>query len=59
MAGDTTRSMNTTRSMPDRERIAQRAYELYVARGCGDGQADEDWYCAERELTTGRSREDA
>jgi hypothetical protein len=49
----------TKQSAPDRERVAQRAYELYVARGCADGRADDDWYCAERELTTGRSRGDA
>jgi hypothetical protein len=34
----------------DRERVAQRAYELYLARGCRDGQDVEDWLCAEREL---------
>jgi hypothetical protein len=34
----------------DRERVAQRAYELYLARGCADGQDVDDWLCAEREL---------
>ena len=39
-----------------RERIAARAYELYLARGGADGQADEDWFTAERELgKNGRS----
>ena len=28
----------------DRERIALRAYELYLERGRADGQAEEDWY---------------
>ena len=34
----------------DRERVARRAYELYLARGCGEGQELDDWLCAEREL---------
>jgi len=33
------------------ERIAARAYELYLARGGGDGQAWDDWLAAERELS--------
>lgn len=36
-------------STPDR--IAARAYELYLARGGEDGQAWDDWLAAERELT--------
>jgi hypothetical protein len=40
----------TTAATMDRERVAQRAYELYLARGCGDGQDVDDWLCAEREL---------
>ena len=44
MAGD------TTAAEPDRERVAMRAYELYLARGGADGQAEEDWFNAEREL---------
>jgi len=31
-------------------RIRQRAYELYVAGGCKDGHADEDWRLAEEEI---------
>ena len=50
MAGD------TSRPNADRERIQARAYELYLARGGSDGQADEDWFTAERELgNNGRS----
>jgi hypothetical protein len=30
-----------------------RAYELYMARGGGDGADLEDWLIAERELSTG------
>jgi hypothetical protein len=32
------------------ERIAARAYELYLARGGAHGQDWEDWLTAEREL---------
>ena len=31
--------------------IAERAHEIYVERGCGDGLDREDWFQAERELT--------
>jgi hypothetical protein len=37
-----------TDSNPDR--VAQRAYERYEARGREDGRDLEDWYEAEREL---------
>jgi hypothetical protein len=40
----------------DRQRIAQRAYELYQARGGGHGHADEDWFAAEQELSKRPSR---
>jgi hypothetical protein len=33
-----------------RERVAFRAYELYMAHGCQDGHALDDWLEAEREL---------
>jgi hypothetical protein len=32
-----------------RDRIAQRAYERYEARGREDGRDQEDWFEAERE----------
>jgi hypothetical protein len=32
------------------ERIRQRAYELYEARGRGDGRHEEDWALAEEEI---------
>ncbi len=41
---------DTTASAPDRERIAMRAYELYLARGGTDGREMDDWLDAEREL---------
>ena len=34
----------------DRERVAARAYELYIARGGGEGHDLDDWLSAEREL---------
>jgi len=48
-AGDTT----AVNMEPDR--VAQRAYELYLARGGGDGQAIDDWLSAERELLNSRT----
>lgn len=33
-----------------RDRIAQRAYELYLARGGAHGSDWEDWLAAEREV---------
>jgi len=39
-----------TESRPDADRIAQRAYERYEARGCEDGHDRDDWFEAEREL---------
>ena len=33
-----------------RERIAKRAYELYLERGCRPGRDVEDWVDAEREM---------
>jgi len=38
------------------ERIRQRAYELYEARGRGDGQDLEDWLRAEEEITQKKAR---
>lgn len=39
-----------------RERIAARAYELYLQRGAGEGRATEDWLEAERELAQSERR---
>lgn len=46
---------DTTASAPDRERIAIRAYELYLERGGGDGSALDDWLTAEREFHSRRT----
>lgn len=32
------------------ERVAKRAYELYLERGCREGCALEDWVDAEQEI---------
>lgn len=37
---------------PSRDEIERKAYEIYERRGCEDGHAEEDWFEAERELTT-------
>jgi len=34
----------------DRDRVAMRAYELYLARGGADGGDFDDWLAAEREI---------
>jgi hypothetical protein len=36
------------------DRIRDRAYELYLQRGCQDGRAAADWYEAEEELLANR-----
>ena len=40
----------------DRDRVAMRAYELYLERGAADGQDMEDWLIAERELRGSREK---
>jgi hypothetical protein len=44
---------DTTAASVDRERVAQRAYELYLSRGGSDGYDVDDWLSAERELGGG------
>jgi hypothetical protein len=39
-----------------RERIAMRAYEKWLKRGCTDGHAEQDWFEAERELAAEMSK---
>jgi hypothetical protein len=41
---------------PIKEAIALRAYELYLARGGGDGRALDDWLEAERELAAAANK---
>lgn len=44
-----------TPSLPvqDRDAVARRAYDLYLARGREEGHDVEDWLQAERELVAG------
>jgi len=48
---------DTTAAAADRDRVAMRAYELYLARGGGDGGAMDDWLLAEQELMHARHGE--
>jgi hypothetical protein len=41
-----------------RERVAQRAYELYQSRGGAHGSDWEDWLAAERELIANRGNQE-
>jgi hypothetical protein len=38
----------------DTQRISERAYELYLARGGAHGRDMDDWLAAEREIRNGR-----
>jgi hypothetical protein len=46
--GDT--HVEMTSAHPAREEIAQRAFELFLARGGQHGHHEEDWLRAEREI---------
>jgi hypothetical protein len=46
---------DTTAATIDRDECAQRAYELYLARGGENGRDLEDWLTAERELLERRT----
>jgi outer membrane protein TolC len=48
---------DTTAATIDRDELAQRAYELYLARGGEDGRDIDDWLNAERELRDRREPE--
>ncbi len=37
-------------TVPSPDRVRERAYELYEARGRELGQAEQDWFRAEREI---------
>jgi hypothetical protein len=36
------------------ERIRERAYEIWIASGCRDGEADQHWLAAEQEILSSR-----
>ena len=42
---------DTSAAGADRDRIAMRAYELYLARGRSEGRELDDWLAAEREIS--------
>lgn len=42
------------RNGPSHEQIARRAYEIFMARGNKQGDPEQDWFQAERELRLGR-----
>ena len=46
---------HTTAGTIDRDECAQRAYELYLARGGEDGRDLDDWLTAEREIRERRT----
>lgn len=48
---------DTTVGTSERDRIAARAYELYLERGGSGGDATEDWLAAEREFINRNSSE--
>jgi hypothetical protein len=45
---------SNNRTSPTHEQIARRAYEIFCARGSTQGNPEEDWFQAERELKLGR-----
>ena len=49
---------DTFATPPTPEQIAAEAYNIYCARGCGDGAAMDDWLEAERRLSTGQGGSD-
>ena len=42
-------------TMLTHEDIARHAYEIYVEKGCRQGQSEQDWLQAERELKNQRN----
>lgn len=46
------KELSVAEAEPTHEQIAALAYELWQTRGCPMGSPDEDWYRAERKLTT-------
>jgi len=48
---------DTTAAADDRDRIAARAYELYLERGGSGGSDMDDWLAAEREFSNRKSND--
>jgi hypothetical protein len=47
--------MTTAHDIPQEE-IARRAYEIWQARGCPEGDGSQDWEAAKAELIAARIR---
>lgn len=43
---------NNKSMVPSEDQIRERAYEIYLARGCEDGHDLEDWVEAERQFSS-------
>ncbi len=50
-SADIEQSGEPPNSPPTQEQIAARAYHIYLERGGSDGNPEEDWLQAERELS--------
>ena len=48
--------MKTAQYDVSQDDIARRAYEIWQARGCPDGDGSQDWRTAEAELIAARVR---
>jgi hypothetical protein len=46
--------MEPAATAPTHDQIAQRAYEIFLARGEQHGRDQDDWYQAETELRLGK-----
>lgn len=49
-AHDIPRPKPVPAAAPTQEDIAKRAYEIYVEKGCPEGQSEQNWNQAEQEL---------
>ena len=49
-------AMSDIEKAPTREEIELRAYEIYLKRGDKEGNALDDWFAAEKELSESRQR---
>ena len=50
------RKPRAAKTIPSREEIAMRAYQIYLERAGAPGNAFEDWTRAERELLEGPAK---
>jgi outer membrane protein TolC len=52
---ETNETGETLAVQPTEEEIAHRAYHIYLERGAAEGDSQDDWLQAERELTEAKS----